>query len=56
MATKTNWKVIVGAIAGIVILDGIALFKGIDGTMFSLSLAAIAGLAGYVLPSPLQVK
>jgi len=37
------------AIFGIVILDGIALLSGIDGTLFALSIAALAGLAGYTL-------
>lgn len=37
------------AIAGIVILDAIALFNGIDGVMFMTSIAIISGLGGYIL-------
>ena len=42
--------VVIGAIAGIVFLETIALLKGINGTMFSLALAAVAGLAGWTAP------
>ncbi len=37
------------AICGIVILEGIALYKGIDGTIFSMVIATLAGLGGYYL-------
>jgi len=37
------------AIAGIVILEAIALCKGIDGALFSMVIATIAGIAGYTL-------
>jgi len=37
------------AIAGIVILEVIALVKGIDGQILSLVIATIAGIAGYTL-------
>jgi len=37
------------AIVGIVILEAIALCKGIDGQIFSLVIATIAGIAGYAL-------
>ncbi len=37
------------AIAGIVILEAIALYKGIDGQVLSLVIATIAGIAGYTL-------
>jgi len=37
------------AIAGIVILEAIALMKGIDGQVLSLVIATIAGIAGYTL-------
>ena len=34
---------------GIVLLEGIALIKGIDGTMFATTIGAMAGLGGYLL-------
>ena len=37
------------AIAGLVILEAIALYKGIDGQILSLVIATIAGIAGYTL-------
>jgi len=37
------------AIAGLVILEAIALLKGIDGQVLSLVIATIAGIAGYTL-------
>ena len=35
------------AIAGIVILESIALMKGIDGAMLGLALSVIGGIVGY---------
>jgi len=35
------------AILSVTVLEAIALFKGIDGTLFSLVIAGICGLAGY---------
>ena len=46
--TKT---VVMTAIIGLVILEAIALFNGINGTLFSIIVAAIAGLGGYIIPS-----
>jgi len=37
------------AICGIVILESIALMKGIDGTILSMVIATLAGLGGYYL-------
>ena len=37
------------AIVGIVILDSIALYSGVDGVLFTLAVVAIAGLGGYEL-------
>ena len=40
---------VIAAIAGIVILESVALFNGINGTQLTLAMAAIAGLGGYGL-------
>lgn len=40
-------KVKIAAIAGIVIIEAIALFNGINGTLMATSLAIVAGLGGY---------
>ena len=39
-------KIIIAIIA-ITLLEGIALFKGINGAIFSVAIGAIAGLGGY---------
>lgn len=39
----------IAAIAGLVIIEVVALFNGIDGVMFGSVVAAIAGLGGYNL-------
>jgi hypothetical protein len=44
------------AIVGIVILEGIALLTGHNGTYFGISLALIAGLAGYLTPTPITTR
>ena len=49
--TQTNKhpKVVIAAIAGLVILEVVALLSGVNGTLYSLVLAAIAGLGGWTL-------
>ena len=37
------------AIGGIVILESIALIKGIDGTILTMVVATLAGLGGYYM-------
>ncbi len=52
---KVDKSVLIAAIAGLVVLEVAAMYKGINGTMFSIIVAAIAGLAGWSLPQ-LKVK
>ncbi len=47
---KPTQNVVLAVIAGIVILESIALFKGIDGLLFTSVIAALALLGGKVLP------
>ncbi len=49
---KIKWQVIVAAIAGITILESIALLKGINGTILTIVVGAIAGLAGLAAKTP----
>ena len=42
-----NAQIKIVAIVMIGILEAIALLKGIDGTLFALTIAAISGIAGY---------
>ncbi len=52
---EVNWKVLVAAIAGLTIIEFIALLKGINGTMLAIMIAAIAGLAGLSIPTPKEL-
>lgn len=56
MEKKQNTELVVTAIILIAILEAIALMEGIDGTVFTMTIAAITGLAGYTLPSPFNKK
>ena len=47
---KTDYRVLMTAIVGLVALEIAAIYNGINGTMFSVIVAAIAGLAGWSLP------
>ncbi|MBA7653714.1 hypothetical protein ES703_61571 [subsurface metagenome] len=51
MKTATDHLTLV-AIVAIVILEAIALLKGINGASFGIAIAIIAGLAGYKLRPP----
>ncbi len=39
----------IAAICGIVILESIALMKGIDGTVLTMVIGVLAGLGGYYI-------
>jgi len=45
----TDKTIVALSITGIVILQAIALIKGVDGTLYGMSIAAIAGLGGYAI-------
>ena len=49
---KVDWRIVITAIIGLVVLECVALMNGIDGTIFSIVIAIIAGLAGWVIPTP----
>jgi hypothetical protein len=42
------------AIAGVVILEGIALLKGVDGTYLAMAVGALSFIFGWQIPSPWQ--
>ena len=52
---KDATKVLLAAILGVIILEGIALARGIDGTLLSLSIGALCALAGIAFPSPTTI-
>jgi len=47
-ALESRHKVAIVAICGIVILDSIALFLGIDGALLGTCIGTIAGIGGYL--------
>ena len=53
---KVDWRIVCSAIVGIVILEAVALLTGHNGTYFGISLALIAGLAGYLTPAPITTR
>ena len=52
---KTDYRIVMMAIAGIVALELGAMFNGINGFALTIAVATIAGLAGWSLPQ-LKVK
>ncbi len=47
---KLDWRIICVIAACITIIETVALIKGVNGTMFSIALAALVGLGGWTLP------
>lgn len=47
---KRDFRIVCAAIASLTILEIVALLKGVNGTLFGLIVAAIAGMAGLALP------
>ena len=47
-----DWKIILCAIICIASLEVVALLNGINGTILRIVIAAIAGLAGLMVPKP----
>ena len=44
-----HWIITVTAIVCITVLEAIALYRGIDGSLMATVIAALAGLGGYTL-------
>ena len=54
---KVNYKVVIAAILGLVLLESVALLTGHNGTLFKIIIIVIAGLAGWSMPQlPLNFK
>ena len=51
-----NWKaaVIVAGIAGVVIIESIALYTGVDGTALAATVGAICTIVGYAFGQVLK--
>ncbi len=48
--------IVITAIVCLTLLELVALYKGINGLLFTTIIAVIAGLAGLVLPTPKILK
>ena len=55
MKKQIDRNIIMTAILAIVIIEGMAMYHGIDGYLLSIIIAIIAGLAGWTMPQ-LQLK
>jgi hypothetical protein len=44
-----HWVITVTAIVCITVLEAIALYRGVDGSLMATVIAALAGLGGYTL-------
>jgi len=47
---KIDWRIVVAAILGLVIIECFAMLNGINGTFRMTVTAIIAGLAGWTIP------
>jgi len=52
MKSQITEKIILVAIICLTVLEICALMKGINGTMFTMVIALIAGLSGWITPIP----
>ena len=48
--------IVISAIVCLTLLELAALYKGINGSLFTIIVAVIAGLAGWVMPTPKILK
>ncbi|MBI2101670.1 hypothetical protein HYT53_03580 [Candidatus Woesearchaeota archaeon] len=46
---KNSEKIAITAIIGIIVLESLAIWKGINGVLFGTALTFIAGIAGYTI-------
>lgn len=56
MDKKTDRKIVLWAITCITILEIAALIQGVNGTLLTIIVGVIAGLAGLSLPQPKIIK
>ncbi len=56
MKQKIDWRIVCVALIVLGCIEIYALSQGINGTYLSIVIAIIAGIAGFVIPSPLKTK
>ena len=56
MKEQIDWRIIIAAIIALTIIQIYALSQGINGTLLLLVMSMIAGLAGWIIPTPYSLK
>ena len=54
--TDKKKGIVITAMVCLTVLELAALYQGINGSLFTIIVAAVAGLAGWVLPTPKLLK
>ena len=49
-------SVIITSLICITLLEAFALYKGLNGVLLTTIVAVIAGIAGFIIPSPFKIK
>ena len=52
MIKNLDWRIPVTAIIALMIMECFALYQGINGTLFSIVIASVAGIGGWMIPTP----
>jgi len=53
---KVDWKIIVAGMGCVTAMEITALLMGYNGTILKIALVVVAGMAGFVIPSPIKTK
>ena len=53
---QTDWRIIVGGMVCLTAAEIYAMFQGINGTMFAVFVAIIAGVMGITIPNPIRTN
>ena len=53
---KPDWRIIITAIVALTVIEIYALSQGINGTLLLLIMSIIAGLAGWIIPTPYSLR
>ena len=56
MKQKIDWRIVCVALVCLTGIEIYALSQGINGTYLSIVIAVIAGIAGFVIPSPIKTN
>lgn len=53
---QVDWRVLCVALACLTALEIYALSRGINGTILTIVVGIIAGVAGFTIPTPIKIK